>query len=186
MRTTTLKVKTLKTLLIATLLSNVTAMAMTAKVDDKNKVVYEVVKGESKGVQKKFGLAADVSYKSEHVDVGVTSNVNITISTKLSKGTLKVNLRPLDKEGLDVEEKNLEFSLTKETNSFPIELQLASQKSGIHYINVTMSVKGEGSKVVAIPVKIGTINQKLNNNSSVETTKEGVAVSVSSAQEEIK
>ena len=181
-----MKKKTFKTLLIATLLSNITAMAMTAKVDDKNKVVHEVIKGESKGTQKKFGLPIDVSYKSEHVDVGVSSNVNITISTKLTKGTLKVNLRPLDENSIDIEEKDLEFTLTKEENSFPIELQLTSQKSGIHYINLSMSVKGKGSKVVAIPVNIGTISKKLNNNSTVEKTKEGTAISVASAEEEIK
>lgn len=178
--------KTVKTLLIATLLTNVTAMAMTAKVNNENKVVYEVVQGESKGGQKKFELPVDVKYKSEHVDVGVTSNVNITLSTALTKGTLKVNLRPLDATGIDLKEKDLEFSLTKEKNSFPIALQVSSQKSGIYYINVTLSVANKGSKVMAIPVNIGTLSKKLNNNNSVEKTEEGVSVSVSSAEEEIK
>ena len=177
--------KILKTLLIATLLTNVGAMAMTAKVKDENKIVYEVLEGDSKNVQGKPGLAVDVKYKSEHVDVGVSSNVNITISTGLSKGVLKVNLRALKEHTTNLGEKDLEFTLTKDKNSFPINLQLSSEINGIHYINLTMSVEGQGSRVVTIPVNIGTVSNKIENK-AVERTDKGVAISVSAAEEEIK
>ena len=178
--------KTVKTLLIATLLTNVGAMAMTAKVKDENKVVYEVLQGDSKQVHGKPALAVEVKYKSEHVDVGVNSNVNIMITTGLSEGVLKVNLRPLKKHTTNLGEKDLEFTLTKGENNFPINLALSSEQSGIHYINLTLSVEGKGSRVITVPVKVGRVSQKLNNNKIVERTSTGSAISVSSAQEEIK
>ena len=178
--------KTLKTLLVATLLTNVGAMAMTSKVKaEDNKIVYEVLQGDNKAIYGKPGLAVDVNYKSEHVDVGVSSDVNITISTGLSKGILKVNVRALKENTIDLDEKDLEFKLTKGTNSFPITLQLSSQENGIHYINLTMSVEGQGSRVVVVPVNIGKVSNKIDNK-SVEKTEKGVAISVSSADEEIK
>jgi len=177
--------KTLKTLLVATLLTNVGAMAMTSKAKTDDKVVYEVLVGDSNELQGKSGLAVDVNYKSQHVDVGVSSDVNIMISTGLSKGILKINVRALKKNSIDLEEKDLEFTLTKGKNSFPVNLQLTSQESGIHYINLTMSVEGQGSKVVAIPVNIGTVSNKIENK-AVKKTDKGIAISVSSAEEEIK
>jgi len=178
--------KTLKIILASTLLTSVTTMAMTSKVKaDENKVVYEVLTGDSSSVHGKSGLPVDVQYKSQHVDVGVSSDVNITIRTGLSKGTLKVNMRALKEHSVDLEEKDLEFTLTKGQNSFPLNFQVTSQESGIHYINLTMSVEGQGSRVVVVPVNIGTISNKVDNK-SVEKTDKGVAISVLSAEEEIK
>jgi hypothetical protein len=177
--------KTVTTLLVATLLTNVGAMAMTSKAKSEDKVVYEVLVGDSSEVQGKMGLAVDVNYKSQHVDVGMPSDVNITLSTGLSKGILKVNLRPLKANSIDLEEQDLEFTLTKGINVFPINLQVTSQESGIHYINLTISVEGQSSKVVAIPVNIGSVSNKIEG-SSVEKTEQGVAISVSSAEEEIR
>jgi len=147
--------KTLKIILASTLLTSVTAMAMTSKVKaDENKVVYEVLTGDSSRVQGKSGLPVNVQYKSQHVDVGVSSDVNITISTGLSKGTLKVNVRALKEKSVDLEEKDLAFTLTKGQNTFPLSFQVTSQESGIHYINVTLSVEGEGSRVLVVPFKL--------------------------------
>ncbi len=177
--------KILNTLVVATLLTNIGAMAMTAKVKDENKVVYEVLTGDSKAVQGKRSLAVDVKYKSEHVDVGVSSDINITLTTGLSKGILKVNLRALKENTIDLGEKDLEFKLTEGTNKFPLNFQLSSEQHGIHYINLTMTVDGQGSKVVVVPVNIGTISKKLETK-SLEQTNAGKSMSVSAAQEEIK
>jgi len=177
--------KTVTTLLVATLLTTVGVMAMTSKVKSEDKVVYEVLVGDSSEVHGKLGLAVDVNYKSQHVDVGIPSDVNITISTGLSKGILKVNIRALEANSIDLEEKDLAFTLSKGRNTFPINLQVTSQESGIHYINLTLLVEGEGSKVVAIPVNIGSVSNKIEG-SAVEKTEQGAAISVSSAEEEIK
>ena len=176
----------LKTLVITTLLTNVGAMAMTSKVKaDNNKVVYEVLEGNSNNVQGKPGLAVDVNYKSQHVDVGVNADVNITITTGLTQGVLKVNLRALKENTTNLGEKDLEFRLTKDKNSFPINLQLSSEIDCIHYINLTMSVEGQGSRVVTVPVNIGTVSNKIENK-AIDRTDKGVAISVSAAQEEIQ
>jgi len=177
--------KTVKTLLVATLLTNVGAMAMTSKVKAEDKVVYEVLVGDSSEVQGKSALAVDVQYKSEHVDVGVTADVNIIITTGLTKGILKVNVRPLKVNSIDLEEKDLKFKLTKGISTFPINLEVSSQESGVHYINLTLSVEGQGSKVVVIPVNIGTLSNKIENK-SLEKTEKGGTISISSAEEEIK
>jgi len=158
---------------------------MTNKVNDENKVVYEVLEGDTSKIELKPGLAVDVKYKSEHVDVGMSADVNITISTKLNKGILKVNLRALKENTINVKQKDLEFTLTQGENSFPINLQLSSEDNGIHYINLTMSVEGQGSRVVTVPVNVGTVSKKLDNK-KIERTSTGTSISVSSAQEEIK
>ncbi len=180
-----MKTQTLKILLIATLLTNISAMAMTAKVNNENKIIYAVLEGSSSQANGKPGLAAEVNYKSEHVDVGVSSDVNITITTGLSKGILNVNLRPLEKTTIDVAEKDFKFTLSKGGNSFPIHLQVSSQINGIHYINLTLSVEGQGLRVVSVPVNVGKVSEKMNNNKAVEKTENG-AISVSLAEEEIK
>jgi len=175
-----------KTILITTIVTNTGVMAMTSKAkNDENKVVYEVLTGDTNSVQGKPALAVDVNYKSQHVDVGVKSDVSITISTRLTKGILKVNLRSLNEKSIDLEERDLEFTLTKGTNSFPIKLKVSSSENGIHYINLTMSVEGEGSRVVVIPVNVGTISHKVENK-ALEKTGNGVVISVSNAEEEIK
>jgi len=178
--------KIVKTILMTTIVASVGAMAMTSKVkDNENKVVYEVLTGDSNSVQGKPALAVDVNYKSQHVDVGMSSDVNITINTGLSKGILKVNVRALKENSVDLEEKDLKFTLTKEKNSFPLNFQVTSQENGIHYINLSMSVDGQGSRVVVIPVNIGRVSNKIENK-AMEKTDKGVAISVSSAEEEIK
>lgn len=160
------------------LLTNVGAMAMTAKVKDENKVVYEVIKGDSNDMKVKSGLAVDVEYTSEHVGVGVSANVTITITTGLTEGTLKVNIRALKENTTNLDEEDLEFRLTKEKNSFLINLQFSSEIEGRHYINLTMTVEGRGSRVIVVPVNVGTISKKINNK-AIEITANGEAISVS-------
>lgn len=177
--------KILKTLAIATLLTQVGAMAMTSKIKSETKTVYEVLEGDSQSTYMKPGLAVNLTYTSEHVDVGEVSDVNISITTQLSEGVLKVNLKSLEEGIMDVEEKNLEFKLSKGENVFPINLQLSSENEGKYYLTVFISLEGQGGRVFEVPVKIGTISKKISTK-NVEITDQGVAVSSSPAEEEIK
>ena len=177
--------KTLKIIVASTLLMSLPAMAMTSKVKEPSKKIYEVIEGTTVNQVSKSGLAVDLAYKTQHVDVGEPSDVNVTLTTGLSKGIMKVNIRPLDKEIDGLEEKNLEFDLSSGEKSFPIEFEVSFTSEGIHYINFTMSVEGEGAKVLAVPVNVGVISNKINAK-AVETTSKGVAISISSAEEEIK
>ncbi len=176
--------KTLRIIVASSMLLSVSSIAMTSKVKDDNKTVYSVLEGTTVDQVAKPGLAIDLSYKSQHVEVGETSNVNVVLTTGLSKGTLKVNIKALDDSLLN-EEKNLEFDLSKGEKSFPIALQVSSAEDGIHYLNFTLSVEGEGSRVVAVPVNVGTISTKVDNK-VVTTTDKGVTVSVAAAEEEIQ
>lgn len=177
--------KTLQTILISTLLLSISAIAMTSKVKEKNKTVYRILEGSTINQISKPGLAVDLTYKSEHVEIGETSDINITLYTGITLGTLKVNLKALD-DGLNsMEEQDLEFDLSKNEKTFPIGLEVSSSEDGIHYINVTLFVEGQGSRVLVVPVNVGKITEKINNK-AVETTTEGVIISVSSAEEEIK
>ncbi|CAA6805585.1 MAG: Unknown protein [uncultured Sulfurovum sp.] len=177
--------KKLTIIVASTLLLSVSAIAMTVKVEGTSKKVYEVLEGDTMQIEGKRGLEVDLTYKSEHVDVGETSDVNILLHTKINSGILKVNVKGLDDALVGLEEQNLEFKLSNNNKTFPIDLQLSSAKEGIHYINLTLLVEGQGSRVLAVPVNIGNISAKINNK-SVETTPNGVAISVSSAQEDIK
>jgi len=177
--------KTLKILLVGTLLLIVPAMALTLKVKEPTKKVYTVLEGTTVNQVAKPGLAVDLSYKSQHVEVGEVSDINVTLLTSLSKGILKVKINALDTEVDGTEEQDLEFDLSQGDKSFPIHLQLSSKSSGVHYINFTLSVEGEGSRVLVVPFKVGTISAKVENK-ALKTTNNGTVISVSSAEEEIK
>lgn len=177
--------KTLKIILASTLMSSVVAFANTAKVQEPTKKVYEVLEGNSKASEKKFGLAVDLTYKSQHVDVGEVSDVTINITTGLTEGTLKIKMNALDDalNGLDEELK--EFKLSETNNRFTIDLKLSSAVDGRHYLNLLLNVEGKGSRVFVVPVNVGTLSSKVSNK-AVEKTDKGIAISVSAAQEEIK
>jgi hypothetical protein len=173
-------------ILTGTLLSSVVTFANAEKEIVPVKKVYQVLEGDSMEIKGKPGLAIDLSYKSQHVEVGEVSDVNITLVTELNKGTLKVNMKALEDDLTGIEEEDLEFTISgPKVNYFPINLEVSSATEGIHYINLNLSVEGEGSRVFAVPVNIGTVSNKIENK-TVETTDEGMTISVSSADEEIK
>jgi len=167
----------------ALLLASLTAM--TAKVEEQaEKRVYQVLKSEKVDHCTKPGLPVELEYSSEHVDTGVVSNVNITIFTTLIEGVLKVNVKAL--EGLDFEEKDFRFKLSKEEkNEFSLALEVLSSINGKHYLTFELSVEGKGGRIVEVPVKFGTIMSK-PQATNVEKTQSGVNISVSKAIEEIK
>jgi len=178
--------KTVKLILVLTLLMSASIMATTFKLNESVKKVHSVLKGNSMDVKGKPGLAVELNYKSEHVEVGEVSDVNITITTELNAGILKVKLKALKDSLVGIEEDEFEFNISEtEKNSFPINLQLSSAIAGIHYINLVFSVEDEGSRVYAVPVNVGTISSKIVNE-TLEKTDKGIVISVSSAVENIK
>jgi len=177
--------KKLKLILASTLLLSVDAMAMTSKVDEPTKTVYKVVEGTTVNQVAKTGIPVDISYKAQHVNVGEVSDVTVTITTSLSSGTLQVNLRGLEDDIIGIDRSDVEFKLSSDRHSFPINLQLSSSTDGIHYLNVTATVVGQGSRVLAVPLNVGEISSKIENQSN-EKSADGSVISVSSADEEIK
>ena len=177
--------KTLKIILASTLLLSASSMAMTSKVKESTKIVYEVLEGTTVGQVSKTGVAVDIAYKAQHLNVGELSDVNITISTTLSEGTLKVNLRGLEDNIVGIDKSDIEFKLSENNNSFPINLQLSSSIEGIHYLNVSVTVEGQGTRVLAVPLNVGTVSKIMKNKMNT-TNSEGKVISISSAEEEIK
>jgi len=178
--------KTLKIILALTLLLSVSTMALTLKVKEPNKKLYTVLEGTTVGQISKTGLAVDIAYKSTYVDVGEISDVNITLNTGLNKGVLNVNIRALDNDLDGLEEQDLNFNITEESKSFSINLQVSSSLDGIHYINVTLSVEGEGSRVLAVPVNVGEVSTKIENNTVTKASGNNQLLSISEAEEEIQ
>lgn len=178
--------KTLKIVLLSSLLA-MSANAMTAKVNEEgSKTVYNVLKSEDKGHCVKPGLAVDLNYTSEHVDVGDASNVNIVIETGFTEGVLKVNIKSLEAKGLEFEEQNLEFQLSKDKeNKFPLNLALSSTENGLYYLTLFISMEGKGGRVFEVPVKFGETVKSLKKD-PIQKTESGVAITVSNAEEEIK
>ena len=176
----------MKIILVWTLLLNVSATAMTSKVKaGDNKIVYEVLEGDSKIFEKKPGLAVDLTYKTQHVEVGEESDVHINITTDLIAGTLKIKMNALDNTLSGVDEEIKEFKISETSNHFSIDLTLSSAVDGRHYLNLHLSVEDKGSRVFVVPIYVGTLHDKVDNK-VVQKTNNGTMISVSSAEEEIK
>jgi hypothetical protein len=181
-------IKTLTTTLALTLLTSIYTFANTAKVSEPTKKVYEVLEGSSsKVVEQKRGLAVDIEYKSEHVGVNQLSQVNIILLTHLTQGTLSVDVSSIDNTLEGIKQNNHKFELLEvaEENKFPIDLQVKSEKEGIHYITLTVSLEGDETRVFSVPVNIGKVDTTLQKKSTVPRG-DGNAMSISQAVEEIK
>jgi len=150
-----------------------------------NKKVHKIISGDSRTMISKSNLPVNVRYTTEQVDVNETSNVDVSISTTLSKGTLKVKINDLenDLEGLDDAE--LLFELSEDSNSFPLNFQVSSEVAGIHYISFIFSVEGKGVKALSIPINIGKeiVQQKVQK--AIKNSN-GVPLSISHAEEVIE
>lgn len=177
--------KTLKIILASTFLLSSSAMAMTAKASEDNKKIYEVLEGDSSKIIGKPGLAVELKYKTQHVDVGVLSDVNMSIRTVLKTGMLKVKMKTLEDDLSGLKKEEFEFEITEEKQVFPLNLQLSSATEGRHYLTVYLSVEGEGGRVFDIPVYIGDSTKKISTK-AIDRTEKGDPIIISVAEEEIK
>jgi len=175
----------LKNIVASTLLVSVSLMAMTAKVTPPTKTVHSLLKGTTLNQISKTGVALNISYTTQHVNVGELSDVNLTITTPLTEGKLKVNLRGLNDAIVGINRSDIAFTLGQNKQSFPIHLQLSSATEGLHYLNVSATVEGQGTRVLAVPLKVGLVTNVMKNKINTVSS-DGKVISVSSAQEEIK
>lgn len=153
-------------------------------VDSNSSETSRLINGTSMGKYLKPGLAIEIAYTSTRVVLGESSDVNITLSTSaIESGTLKVQMTA-DKALNGLSGANLEFSISEDEKSFPIQLQLSSGIDGIHYVNVFAEVEGRGTRAFAVPVYVGDTQNKTFNK-MIQKTEQGDNISVSSAQEEI-
>jgi len=172
--------KNIKTLVLASFLVGTTTMAMTAKVEKP-----ELVKGTSIGKYAKPGAPVDITYTTEHVDVGDASAVHVELSSRLTSGTMNVKIN-LDK-GLNKVSKvseELSISMKDAKGTYPMDFKVSADDDGLYYIKLLVSIKGKGMRAFAVPVYVGNGLLKVNKK-PIQKTKSGENILVSPAEETI-
>lgn len=140
----------------------------------------------------KPGAPIDMSYQAQKVDINESSDVNITLSTTIEKGTIEVLIN-LDEnlKSLKAFDKDLSFEIQPKEQNFIIDLQVQSAKQGLHYIRLLTKVKkayGTKLRSFAIPVYVGKVSSIVPKSigSSMKALGSGENISVSKAIETIK
>ncbi len=172
--------KIVKILCMSSLLIGTSAMAFSAKVEKP-----AVVKGTSIGKYAKPGAPVDISYESQHINVGDTSDVNIILTSSSTAGTMKVNVK-VDKDLLEISnlKKHLSFDLSEGKKEYPLHLKVSADEDGLYYVRIQVAVKGQGMRAFAVPVYVGDAVLK-TKKTAVEKTDKGKTISVSAAEETI-
>lgn len=177
--------KILNIVLTLSLLIAASATAFSAKVEEP-----ALVKGTSIGKYAKPGAPVDIRYESQHVDVGDTSAVTISLASNVTRGSMKVKVK-MDKglNDLSHAEKHFSFDLTEGKKEYPLQLEVSADEEGLYYIRVLVSIKGQGMRAFAVPVYVGDAVDKTKKTAvgyrNIEKTDKGTTISVSAAQESI-
>ena len=151
----------------------------------------ESMSGTTIGHYSKPGAPIDMTYLSKSTDNNKSSklyDINITLTTTVRYGTMKVKMRFDDAlKPLSSIEKELSFEITPEQKKYPINLQVSAKEEGLHYIRLLTKIdKGRGSKLraFAVPVQVGE-KKRLKRNSVMMKSHSGERISVSKAVETI-
>jgi hypothetical protein len=165
-------------------------MGLQAKPSEETKVENSNIKsGTTIGHYQKPGAPIDMSYDSTKVNAGEVSDINITLTTSATSGTMHVSIAfdEAIKNDSNTEE-NLTFEITSEQRSFPINIQASSSIDGLHYIRLLTKVdKGTASKLraFAVPMYVGEPKPKAKS-ANIMKAMSGENISVSKAVETIE
>jgi len=147
--------------------------------------------GTTIGHYAKPGAPIDMTYLTKSTDNNKSSklyDVNITLTTTVRYGTMRVKLTFNDKLiPTSSIEKELAFEITPEQKKYPINLQVSAKEEGLFYIRLLTKIdKGRGSKLraFAVPVQVGE-KKRLNRNSVMMKSHSGERISISKAVETI-
>lgn len=167
-------------LMIASLLVGTVAMAMTSKTKK-----TKLVKGTSIGQYAKQGAPIDITYVSEHVDIGDISAVHIVLSSRVTSDVMHVKVN-VDKglNEITTVSKELSMPLKAGKGKYPIDLKVSADEDGLYYIKLLTSIKGKGFRAFAVPVYVGSGVLKMNKK-PLQKMKNGENITVSPAQESI-
>jgi len=145
--------------------------------------------GTTLGHYQKPGAPIDMSYNSTKVNAGEVSDINITLTTSATSGTMHVSITFDDAiQNVSNTEENLTFEITPEQRTFPINIQASSAEDGLHYIRLLTKVdKGTDSKLraFAVPMYVGEPKPKAKSI-NVMKAMSGENISVSKAVETIE
>lgn len=166
--------------LVSSLFIGTVAMALSAKVEEP-----VLVKGTSVGEYAKPGAPVEISYTSEHVSAGDVANIDITLTSSVTTGTMKVKIK-VDKDLNEITtgNKHLSFDLGHGEREYPLYLKVSAEEDGLYYVRVMVTIKGKGMRSFAVPVYVGE-GKLRKNKANMEKTKSGENISVFSAEETI-
>lgn len=131
----------------------------------------------------KPGAAIEMKQTSEKVKVNEFSDVNITLTTSIPKGSLLVEvtldekLTPL--QGLD---KNLSFNISSRNEDFLIHLKVKSKEVGLYYIRLLTKLNsghGEELRSFAIPIYVGSVKEIVKQKANVQMKAVGYQENIS-------
>jgi len=184
-------------LLLTPLLLMVGLNANSKKIDPKETTIVKtisentVLEGTTIGKYSKPGAPIDMSYKTTKVDSNETADVNITLTTTVTSGTLMAEITFDDKLTIENDvDQNQSFDVSPDAKTFFINLKVSSLEDGLYYIRLLTKVdKGYGLKLrsFAVPVYIGD-NPKPTVKGNIKLLKasSGENISVSKAVETIE
>ena len=140
----------------------------------------------------KPGASIDMKHESQKVDVNEPSDINITLSTVVTQGTLSAEIT-LDENliALTTIDKKPSYTIQQGQQSFNINFQVKAEKQGLYYIRLLTKIdKGYGVKLrsFAVPVYVGKEPKIISKSltSSFKALDNGERISVSKAVETIE
>lgn len=154
----------------------------------------EIVSGDTLTQYAKPGAPITMKFDSVKVDVNETSDVNITLNTTVTTGTLSA-IVTLDKAltNLNNAEQNLSFEIRPNEQEFALHFEVSAKEQGLYYIRLLTKINnryGKKLRSFAIPVYIGEERKKnvtkSISSSSLKAFDSGENLSVSKAVETVK
>jgi hypothetical protein len=176
------------TLLLAPLLI---VMGLQAKPENTpTESLSNIKTGTTIGHYAKPGAPIDMTYTSTTVNVDEVSDINITLSSNINYGTMKVELTFDDKlVQISKVAKQLTFQITPQQKTYTISLKAKSTEEGLFYIRLLTKIdKGTGSQLrsFAVPIYIGDNPKPRTKSTQVQKRSGGENLSISKAIETIE
>lgn len=142
----------------------------------------DVIKGSTLGQYSKPGAPIDIIYQTQKVNTNENSDVNITLITNISSGTMHVDIMTdKDLNVISNSIKEISFNLSPEQKKYALNLTVSSASNGLYYVRLLTKIdKGRGSKIraFAVPIRIGPVPlkknylmMKLNNTENISVSK---------------
>ncbi|CAA6804682.1 MAG: Unknown protein [uncultured Sulfurovum sp.] len=134
----------------------------------------------------KPGAAVDISYTTQRVAIDEVANIDITLSSGLTKGDVSVKVS-LDDDLIEESsfEKELTYQLNEQDNDYKMNLNVSSEQDGLFYIRLFVTIDGTRSRSFAIPIYVGENIQNKQALKPIITNSNGDRLSVSTAKESI-
>jgi len=175
--------KKVKILFLASLLIGISAIAMTSKVEKP----IGIQEGTTVGQYSKPGAPVDITYTTEHVEVGDISQVHIVLSSVVKSGSMNVTLHvDSNLNQIVTLPENISFDMGTGQREYPLDLSVSADRDGLYYVKLIVSIEDKGIRTFAVPVYVGDKKLYKNSNKVPQKTASGENISVSKAVETIE